>query len=177
MQDRRNYSDRNDRDNNGDSAQLFIAKGRNDGMDIKSLTEFVSYEANIDEDAISNVKILDAFSFFVVSNEDAEEILDIFQKKAGDARPLVSRAKRKSSGGSGGSSSGSRDGGFRDNGFRDRDGRSNDRNSSRSDYRSGGGDFGGNSDRRGGNGGGNYNRNGNNNRSDYGNKPRRNSDY
>lgn len=112
MQDRnyRNNSERNDYADDS-KTQLFIAKGRNDGMDPKSLVDFISSETNIDQGLISNVKVLDAFSFFAVPNEDAGMILDFFQQQAGEGRPLVSKAKRKKPAGSGGS--GSFGGGFR----------------------------------------------------------------
>ncbi len=120
----RDGNGRNDSNNqeNSDNAQLFIAKGRNDGMDQRSLVDFIADETGIDQSLISNVKVLDAFSFFAVPHEDAGKILDFFQEKAGDSgRPLVSRAKRKTTGGSGGGFAGRREGGFggnRDGGFR-----------------------------------------------------------
>lgn len=93
------HRDNNDRNNfreDGSKTQLFIAKGKNDGMDPQSLVEFVAEETNVDQAEISNVKVLDAFSFFAVPNDLAGEILDYFQAKAGEeGRPLVSKAKRK----------------------------------------------------------------------------------
>jgi hypothetical protein len=119
MQDR-NYSNRDNNsrnnDGDGDSTQLFIAKGRNDGMDAGSLVEFVSGKTNIDQSRISNVKVLDAFSFFAVPNEDAEMILSFFQDEAGEGRPLVSKAKRKKPSGGFGDR---REGGFGDRPRRD----------------------------------------------------------
>ena len=105
---RDNNSHNNFRDDQEDgiSAQLFIAKGRNDGMDAVSLIDFIVSETNISEQNISNVKILDAFSFFAVPHDEAGKILDYFQAKAGEGRPLVSRAKRKKPSGSGGGSGG-----------------------------------------------------------------------
>lgn len=137
---RSNFREENFRDG-GDRTQLFIAKGRNDGMDSRSLVDFVSSETQIDPNEISNVKVLDDFSFFAVSHEDAEMILDFFQEKAGDGRPLVSKAKRKKPNSDNG-------GGYRNN---------NDRNNN---DRNGGGrrEYGGNS--------GNYG----NMRRDYGNR-------
>jgi len=101
--ERRDNNDRNN-DDNGNGTQLFIAKGRNHGMDAASLVEFVAGETQIDPTKISNVKVLDDFSFFAVPFEDADGILSFYQEKAGDGRPLVSKAKRKkpSGGGSGG---------------------------------------------------------------------------
>ena len=140
---RGNFREENFRDG-GDRTQLFIAKGRNDGMDSRSLVDFISSETQIDPNEISNVKVLDDFSFFAVLHEDAEMILDFFQEKAGDGRPLVSKAKRKKPSSDNG-------GGYRNN---------NDRNGGgRRDY--------------GGNGGGNrdYGNNGNSyGRRDYDNR-------
>jgi hypothetical protein len=93
----------NFREEDGSNTQLFIAKGRNDGMDSRSLVDFISDETGTDSSLISNVKVLDAFSFFAVPNDEAGKILDYFQEKAGEeGRPLVSKAKRKNSSGGGG---------------------------------------------------------------------------
>ena len=123
-----NFQHRNDNNRNnsredqedGPNAQLFIAKGRNDGMDHKSLVEFIVAQTNTAEEEISNVKVLDAFSFFAVPNSQAGKILDFFQEKAGEGRPLVSRAKRKnpSGGGYGGFGGGNRNGGNGGGGYR-----------------------------------------------------------
>lgn len=89
-----NRSNNNFRDDES-KTQLFVAKGRNDQMDAGSLIEFISSQTGIEGSSISNVKVLDAFSFFAVSHEDADMILDFFLEKAGEGRPLVSKAKRK----------------------------------------------------------------------------------
>ncbi len=133
--EQRNNNDRNNFQDNGDKTQLFIAKGRNDGMDSQSLVEFVSSQTDIDPSAISSVKILDAFSFFAVSHDDAEMILDFFQEKAGEGRPLVSKAKRKTE-------NRSFDGERRNNNRGDFGG--GYRNNDRRDDRGGRRDFGGN---------------------------------
>ncbi len=103
------YEHRDDRDRNnsredGSKTQLFLAKGRNHGMDPRALADFISEETQIDQSLIDSIKVLDDFSFFAVPNDEAGRILDYFQDKAGEGRPLVSKAKRKTSsgGGSGG---------------------------------------------------------------------------
>jgi hypothetical protein len=128
------HRDNNDRNNfrdNDDRTQLFVAKGRNDGMSHQALVDFIADETKIDPTLISNVKVLDAFSFFAVPHEDAEMILDFFQEKAGERRPIVSRAKRKNSEdrNSGGQREyrGESRGGYRNDDRRDRGGY-NDRN-------------------------------------------------
>jgi hypothetical protein len=117
--------------------QLFIAKGRNDGMDQDSLIDFISEKCGIDRAKISLVKILEAFSFFAVPNEDADGVLTYFQQAAGEGRPLVSKARRKTDNKfSGGRRDfNNREGGFRREGaprrdFNDRNNRFNNRNDS-----------------------------------------------
>lgn len=97
----RDNRDRNHSREDGSKTQLFFAKGRNHGMDPRALIDFISEEAQIDQSLIDSVKILDDFSFFAVPNDEAGRILDYFQDKAGEGRPLVSKAKRKTQSGGG----------------------------------------------------------------------------
>ena len=124
----RNY-DHQDRDDG--KTQLFIAKGKNDGTDQRSLVDFIVKKVNIDPAKISNVKILDAFSFFAVPAEDAGTILDFFQAEAGEGRPLVSKAKRKKPN----NGFGDNRGGHRSGGFGGGERRSFDRNNDRGGFR------------------------------------------
>jgi hypothetical protein len=169
----RDNKNRNDsRENN--STQLFVAKGRNQGMDEGALIEFIASETGIDPVSLSNPKVLDDFSFIHVPFSEAGRILDHFQAKAGEGRSVVSKAKRKTS------NSGSRDRNFgrRDGGFNDRNDRGGfgSRNNNRRDNDNRGNGYGFNRDDRRGNNGnsGNYNRD--DRRSDYSNRPRR-DDY
>ncbi len=75
--------------------QLFFAKGKNDSLTPEALIDFVASRAQIDDTVIGSIKILEAFSFFVVPEEDAEIILNFFQAEAGEGKPIVARAKRK----------------------------------------------------------------------------------
>lgn len=86
---RRSYVDRKG------TARLFIAKGRNDGMDARRLVDFIQKETRVDQRNIDDVKVFDSFSFFAVPFSEAEKILHFFQKSAGGKRSLVSRAKDK----------------------------------------------------------------------------------
>ena len=88
-QGRRSYVDRKG------TARLFIAKGRADNMDPKSLVSFIQRETGVDQRHIDDVKMFDAFSFFAVPFEDAEKVLHVFQKQSGGKRSLVTRAKDK----------------------------------------------------------------------------------
>ncbi len=77
------------------TARLFIAKGRNDNFDPRSLVDFIQRETGVEQRRIDDVKMFDAFSFFAAPFEDAEKILHIFQKQSGGRRSLVTRAKEK----------------------------------------------------------------------------------
>ncbi len=88
-QERRGYVDRKG------TARLFIAKGRNDGMDPRGLVDFIQAKTGMDQRKIDDVKMFDAFSFFAVPFEDAEKILHVFQEQSGGKRSLVTRAKEK----------------------------------------------------------------------------------
>ncbi len=78
------------------TARLFIAKGRNDNMDVRGLVNFIQKETGVEQRKIDDVKMFDAFSFFAVPFEDAERVLHYFQKSAGGGkRSLVTRAKDK----------------------------------------------------------------------------------
>lgn len=77
------------------TARLFIAKGRNDGMDPRGLVDFIQRETGVSQRHIDDVKMFEAFSFFAVPFEDAEKVLNVFQKQSGGKRSLVTRAKEK----------------------------------------------------------------------------------
>ncbi len=88
-------NDRSSRVDSKGTARLFIAKGRNDGMDPRKLVDFIQRETNVDQSRIDDVKIFDSFSFFAAPFEDAERVLKVFQQNSSGNRSLVSRAKAK----------------------------------------------------------------------------------
>jgi ATP-dependent RNA helicase DeaD len=78
------YSDRG-------ATRLFVAKGRNAGIDPRGLVNFIQNESGVSQSRINDVKIFDDFSFCTVAPEDANRILDAFRSKGG--RSMVSKAK------------------------------------------------------------------------------------
>ncbi len=96
--DRSDYRPGNDRkgyvDRKG-TARLFIAKGKNDGMDPRKLVDFIQKETGVEQRKIDDVRMFESFSFFAVPFEDAERVLHAFHKQSGGKRSLVSRAKDK----------------------------------------------------------------------------------
>ena len=81
----------------GNNERLFIAIGKADGINEETLVEFLVKETNIPNDVFSQVKLFDTFSFFVVPNEEAEIVLEIFRRKKRGKRSIVERAKGKDS--------------------------------------------------------------------------------
>ncbi len=77
---------------NDKRVRLFIAKGKEDGIDKRSLFSLLEKESRISVDGDS-VKINGKFSFVTVPASQAEKILDAFSK--GRGRPLVERASEK----------------------------------------------------------------------------------
>ena len=80
---------------NSGMERLFIAIGKADGIDDKMLIDFLHKETNIESDRFKEIKIFDTFSSFVVSQDEAEIILEIFRRKKRGKRSIVERAKGK----------------------------------------------------------------------------------
>ncbi|KAF0153587.1 MAG: ATP-dependent RNA helicase DeaD [Ignavibacteria bacterium] len=106
--DRKERKDRNDRD--GDrrdwkerggrssgfeekgKARMFLALGRKDELDEKGLLKMLKKKTGLDQEKFTGVRLSDAFSFFNVSNKDAEIVLSSLNKDK-SKRPLVEKAK------------------------------------------------------------------------------------
>ncbi len=78
-------------DNKSGEVRLFIAKGKKDNIDKKSLFEWLEKESKVYIDA-SDVKIMESFSFITVPANQAEKILDKFEKIS-PKRPIIEVAK------------------------------------------------------------------------------------
>lgn len=75
-------------------ARLFVARGKMDKVDIRSLIDLITKKVNIRSNDIRDIQILDKFSFITVPFEKAEEIIQGFKEKG--RMSLVSHAKKKS---------------------------------------------------------------------------------
>ncbi|ABR30699.1 RNA helicase [Thermosipho melanesiensis] len=73
--------------------RLFIAKGKQAGLTKKDLVRFIVEKTNISPKVISDVVVLDKFSFITVPYKEAEIILSIFKKRG--RRSLISKAKER----------------------------------------------------------------------------------
>jgi ATP-dependent RNA helicase DeaD len=76
-----------------DQIKLFIAMGKNDGLNPRKLLEILNTEAKTPARKIRDIKILDSFSFITVPFEEAESIMKAMNKEK-SKRPLVTRAKK-----------------------------------------------------------------------------------
>lgn len=73
-------------------ARMFLALGKKDDLDEKGLLKMLKKKTGLDHEKFTGVKLSDAFSFFNVSNKDAEIVLTSLNKDK-SKRPLVERAK------------------------------------------------------------------------------------
>jgi len=73
-------------------ARMFLALGRKDDFDEKGLLKMLKKKTGLDNEKFTGVKLSDAFSFFNVSNKDADLVLKSLNKDK-SKRPLVERAK------------------------------------------------------------------------------------
>jgi len=73
--------------------RLFVARGKEDGMTLFKLLDFIKHETRIHSEKIQDVQIFDKFSFITVPEGDAETILQIFKKRKRGSKPLVVKAR------------------------------------------------------------------------------------
>ncbi|MCD6115924.1 DEAD/DEAH box helicase [bacterium] len=74
-------------------ARLFVALGRKDKIDARKLVDLVTSRVSIKSRQISDIQVMDKFSFITVPFENAEEIVASFKEKG--KKPLISHAKKQ----------------------------------------------------------------------------------
>ncbi|MEW6003885.1 MAG: DEAD/DEAH box helicase [Stygiobacter sp.] len=72
--------------------RMFLALGKYDDLDVKGLLKMLKKETGIAPEKISGIQISDAFSFFNVSEKEADLVLKTLNKDK-KSRPIVERAK------------------------------------------------------------------------------------
>jgi len=75
--------------------RLFVAEGKLDGLTNKKLIDIIKEKCGIDDRKISQVQILDKFSFVTLPFSEAEALLEHFKKKKKGRFPLITKAKER----------------------------------------------------------------------------------
>lgn len=91
-----NYTDIKDVSTSVDregKTRLFIAKGRQDGFNVKKIIELIQAEVEIKAYDIKEIKIFDAFSFVSMPFSEAETLIYSLNAKSKNKKPLVEHAK------------------------------------------------------------------------------------
>ena len=73
-------------------ARLFVALGKNDKMTAKKLVDLIMSKAPVKANLISDVQVMDKFSFITVPFGAAENVVASFKQKG--KKPLISHAKK-----------------------------------------------------------------------------------
>lgn len=77
------------------TTRLFIALGKRDGYTPRKLIDYICEEGQIRSRDIDDVAVLDEFSFITVPYNEATRLLDIFERKRVDGKPMMSKAKER----------------------------------------------------------------------------------
>ena len=94
-------------------ARLFIAGGKDKGMDARSLVNTIEQIAKVKSRDIQDVCVLDKYSFISVPFKDAETIIRAFKQEKKHKQLIITHAKKKKEGGGGRESGGGRGSGGR----------------------------------------------------------------
>lgn len=73
--------------------RLFIAKGRQDGFNVKKIIDLIQKEVEIKAYDIKEIKIFDSFSFVSMPFEESETLIYNLNSKSKNKKPLVEHAK------------------------------------------------------------------------------------
>jgi ATP-dependent RNA helicase DeaD len=72
--------------------RLFVALGRRDDISARKLVDIITRRVSVRARDISDIQIMDNFSFITVPFEKAEQVIDSFKKKG--RKPLISHVKK-----------------------------------------------------------------------------------
>ena len=75
--------------------RLFVAMGKKDKITPAKLVKFIFENTGVNKSAIDQVDVYNDFSFINVPFKEAKTILRIFQKKSGNKRALIVKARTK----------------------------------------------------------------------------------
>jgi ATP-dependent RNA helicase DeaD len=75
--------------------RLFVALGKKDKISPSKLVKFIIKNTGVRNSVIDQVEVYDNFSFITVPFKEAEIILGVFQKKSGNRKSLIVKARKK----------------------------------------------------------------------------------
>ena len=78
--------------------RLFVTLGRKDKINPGKLVKFIFQNTGVRNSTLDQVEVYDSFSFITVPFKEAEVIVGVFQKKSGNKRSLVVKARKKKTG-------------------------------------------------------------------------------
>jgi ATP-dependent RNA helicase DeaD len=87
------FNERNRSDSDRGKARMFLALGKKDDLTPHSLLDLLKKKAKVSGDKITGIHINDSYSFFNVTSNEANAILENLNSKDKKKRPLVERAK------------------------------------------------------------------------------------
>lgn len=73
-------------------ARLFISLGKKDGLTPRKLLKLINNETRIPAGKVSEIKVMDSYSFLSVPFKEAEVLLKAFKEKKGSHKAIVKRA-------------------------------------------------------------------------------------
>ncbi len=73
-------------------SRLFVSFGRKDGLNPRKLIKMINNETRVSAGKISEVRVMETFSFLTVPFEEAEIILKSFKRSDDSTMPIVQRA-------------------------------------------------------------------------------------
>jgi ATP-dependent RNA helicase DeaD len=98
--ERRDFGrDRNESTDSNGRTRLFVAMGKVDGMNPRSLVEFFMEKTGVRNQDVDEVAVMNDFSFITVPHKDADVILQTFRKRSNEGKSLVTKARAKDPGG------------------------------------------------------------------------------
>lgn len=75
------------------TTRLFIAMGKKDNMNKGRVVELITRKAGTKSEKITDVTVMDDFSFITVPSKEAKSILKFFRRTMKGQHPLVMKAK------------------------------------------------------------------------------------
>ena len=74
------------------NVKLFVSFGKKDDINPRKLLKLINNETKTPASRISNIKVMDSYSFMTVPIEDADIIVNAFKSKKSNKKPVIEKA-------------------------------------------------------------------------------------